>query len=175
MTHEFEVQVTRPMIQKAWKAWFWKWTRWRKLVSGMGLLGCSIALDVSSGRAGNVTVICLTVLGMGFCLYAGVYFLGRKRAVEKLDLIDQGKAHYTLSQETIQARSSLGSLNLSWTAVKEVRRYEDLVLLGFQGTAYSTLPAGQLPPEALAFLLERAGTSGAKITGFSAGTGEQAH
>lgn len=76
-----------------------------------------------------------------------------------------GRATYTFSDATIQASSALGSIALTWSALAEVRGYRDLVLLGFRGAMYSPLPSAQIPPDALAFLIDRARSAGAKISG----------
>ncbi len=164
--HVVEIQVTREMMIKAWRAWFFKNERWLGLSLAVLLIGIGVCLDLRDGSLGSFAIVSLTVLAMGFCIYVGGYWVGRSRAITKLESIIEGKARYTFTEETIQAESSLGSISLSWAALDEMRQYEDLILLGFRGASYSALPKAQLPPEALAFLLERAEVNGIKTRGF---------
>jgi hypothetical protein len=164
--HEVEIQVTREMMIKAWRAWFFKNEGWLGLSLAVLLIGISVCLDLRDGNLGSFSIVSLTLLAMGFCIYVGGYWVGRSRAITKLESIIEGKARYTFTEETIQAESSLGRMTLGWAALNEVRQYEDLILLGFRGSAYSTLPKAQLTPEALAFLLGRAEMNGIKTRGF---------
>lgn len=123
-------------------------------------------LDLQDGTLSTTSIITFTVLVMGTCLYTGMYFMGLRRAMNNFDSILDGKATYTFTEETIQAKSSLGSLSLAWSALTEVRCYHDLVLLGFHGVGYSTIPAAQIPSETLTYLLDRARTHGVKIRDF---------
>jgi hypothetical protein len=163
--HTFEVQVEPKMMRQAWNAWFLNQSgRWRLAVAVL-LVIAPIVLKMRSGRLDTLSIILLTVLGVAALVFVGAYFVGLRRALAKHASIVEGKAGYTLSDSTIEAASSLGSLTLAWPAVTEVRRYQDLILLRFLGTTYSTIPESQIPPDALAFLVERARHGGATITG----------
>lgn len=164
--HEVEIQVNHEMMIKAWRAWFFKNERWLGLGIAILMIAISVCLDLRDDSLGSLSIVSLTVLAMGFCIYAGIYWVGRSRAVAKLGNIVDGKARYTFTEENIQAESSLGSMTLGWAALDEVRQYEDLILLLFRGSAYSTLPKAQFTPAALAFLLERAEVNGIKTRGF---------
>ena len=96
-------------------------------------------------------------------MYGLLYILGLRRAQAKSESLIDGRATYTFSDEAIGISSALGSIVLAWSALAEVRRYQDLVLLGFRRTMYSPIPVAQIPPDALNFLIDRARSAGAKI------------
>ena len=150
-------------MRRAWNAWFFKGRRMGLLALACLLLVVSMLLGLSRGHFGTMSVISATVLTFAILVFGAAYFVGLRRALAKREAIVDGRASYTLTEETIEAKSSLGSMALAWPAITEVRRNHDLILLGFRGTAYSTIPSAQIPDEALAFLVERARANGAKI------------
>lgn len=162
MTHSFEVQIERAMLRRAWHAWCFAGGRgWRMLLALTAFLLFGV---FQSGPRDTLTTAVLTVGSLAFLMFGVLYVLGLRRAQSKSEALIDGKAQYTLTEATIEASSAMGSISLVWSALAEVRRYEDLVLLGFRGAMYSPLPAAQIPADALAFLIERARHAGAKIS-----------
>ena len=162
--HTFDVQIDPEMMRRAWNVWFFRGRRLGRLAIAFLILLAAIVMEVSSGHFGTMSVIFATVLGFTILIYGTAYFVGVRRAIAKREAIVDGRASYTLTDETIEAKSSLGSVALAWSAISEVRRHRDLVLLGFRGAGYSTIPSAQIPEDALIFLVERAKANGAKIT-----------
>lgn len=164
MAHEFEVQVDSAMLRAAWHAWFfrgqWLWT----LLVAAVLVLVGAYFDHRSGGLTAVSIIGLTSLGLAAFIFVAGYFIGLRRSLSKLDMIIDGRASYRLTEEAIEARSSLGSVSLAWSAIAELRGYRDLVLLGFRGAMYSIVPAKQIPEASLAFMVERCRAAGAQIT-----------
>lgn len=165
MPHEFEVTVDSAMMKAAWHAWFFRGRRIWTLLIAAGLVLASAWFDSRSGGLGTISIIGLTMLGVAVLVFVSGYLIGLRRSLSKLDMFTDGRAAYRLTDETIEARSSLGSVSLAWAAIAELRRHGDLVLLGFRGAMYSIVPVSQIPEESLAFMVERCRTAGARITG----------
>ena len=153
------------MIRQAWNAWFFKEQRVWPLVVGAALVLAYAIYDARSGGLGALSVSLLTLLGLCVLLIVSSYFIGLRRSLSKLEMITEGRASYTLTDSTIEAVSSLGAISLAWAAVAELRRYRTLILLGFRGGNYSTIPVSQIPADALAFMVERCRSAGARLTG----------
>lgn len=151
------------MMRQAWHAWFFKDQRIWAHVAAVILLAGAAAYDLRDGRLGTVSIVGLTVLVLFILILLSCYRLGVRRAISKLDAIVDGRAVYILTDSTIDATSSLGSVSLTWSAVSELRRYHDLILLGFRGATYSVIPAAQIPAEALSFLIERCRAAGTRL------------
>ena len=164
MPHEFEVKVDLAMMKAAWHAWFFRGQRLWTLPVAAGLVLVGAYIDSRSGGLGTVSIVGLTVLGLAVLIFVTGYFIGLGRSLSKLHMITDGRAAYRLTDESIEVQSSLGSASLSWTAIAELRRYRDLVLLGFRGAMYSIVPASQIPAASLAFMVERCRAAGAQIT-----------
>lgn len=162
-SHTFEVRIEPEMTRRAWNAWFFQGRRLGRLGFAYLLLLAPTGVDVWRGRFGALSVMSATVFGMTLLIYSAVYVVGLRRALAKRDLFKDGKACYTLTEEKIAVSSSLGSSTVAWSLISEVRCYPDLLLLGFGGAGFSTLPVSQMPEDALVFLLERARAGGAKI------------
>ncbi len=166
-THTFNVQIEPQMVRQAWNAWFFKGRRMGRLGAAGLLFLAAIFMDGRDGRFSSISVVSATLLAFTFLIYVVVYVVGIRRALDKLDSIIDGKASYTLTEDIIEARSSLGAFALAWSAIIEIRCYRDFVLLIFRGGSYSTIPTTQIPDPALAFLLERVKANGGKITALS--------
>ena len=163
MSHEFEVRVDSAMMRTAWNAWCFRGQRiWPLLLASAVVLWIAYR-DFRSGTLSVSTIFGLSSLSMLALIVGVTYWIGLRRCLSRLDAITDGRASYRLTDETIEARSSLGSVSLSWTAITELRRYRDLILIGFRGAAYSTIPASQIPESSLSFLTERCRAAGAKI------------
>jgi hypothetical protein len=165
MSHQFEVTVHSAMMKSAWHAWFFRGQRIWILLVAAGLVLVPAYLDSQSGGLRASSIISLTILVLAVLTYTASYIIGLRRSLAKLDMIVDGKAAYRLTEAAIEAQSSLGSLSLVWSTIAELRRYRDLVLLGYRGGMYSIIPASQIPEASLAFLVERCKAAGAKITG----------
>jgi hypothetical protein len=164
MPHEFEVTVDSSMMKAAWHAWFFRGQRIWTLVVAAGLVLVTAYFDSRSGGLRATSIIGLTVLALAVLIFLAAYFIGLRRSLSKLEMITDGRAAYRLTDETIEARSSLGSVSLAWTAIAELRRYRDLVLLGFRGAMYSIVPVSQIPEDSLAFMVERCRAADVQIT-----------
>jgi len=164
MPHEFEVTVDSSMMKAAWHAWFFRGQRIWTLLIAAGFVLVGAYFDSRWRGLSTISIIGLTVLGLAALIFFTSYMVGLRRSLSKLDMITDGRAAYRLTDETIEARSSLGSVSLAWTAIAELRRYRGLVLLGFRGAMYSIVPASQIPEASLAFMVERCRAAGAQIT-----------
>jgi len=163
MSHSFSITIEPGMQRRAWNAWCFAGGRGARLVVALGLLGALLFDLFKDGSPGTSGIVLLTAACLTVGIFAFFYLLGLRRAHARSEALIDGKAEYRLTEETIEASSALGSVALSWTALTEVRRHKDLVLLGFRGAMYSPIPASQIPEDALKYLYERAGKAGAKI------------
>lgn len=165
MTHTFVIQIEPWMLRRSWKAWCFAGGRgWRLLIAFVITSAASIYLS-RDGSPDTSSIVLLTSGCLSVTIFCLLYFHGLRRAQDRSEALIDGRATYTFSDATIQASSALGSIALTWSALAEVRGYRDLVLLGFRGAMYSPLPSAQIPPDALAFLIDRARSAGAKISG----------
>ena len=77
--------------------------------------------------------------------------------------IPDRKSVYQLTEEAIQASSSMGAMAFTWRALSGVRRQNDLVLLAIHGANYSTI----LPRRRIGLPAVTSGTRhGARTPGF---------
>lgn len=164
MPHEFEVKVDSSMMKKAWRVWFFRGQSIWTLLAAAGLVVVGTFCNSGSGVLETVAVIGLTALGLVALIFIAAYMIGLRRSLSKLNMITDGRANYLLTNETIEARSSLGSFSLAWTAIAELRGCGDLVLIGFRGAMYSIIPASQIPNVSLAFMVDKCRAAGAQIT-----------
>lgn len=165
MPYQFDVRVAPAMMRDAWNAWFFRGQRLLPLLPAAVALLAVAAYEHRHGTISTITIFGISALVAFLLMFGTAYFVGLRRSLSKLDSIDEGKATYTLTDSTVGAVSSIGSISLAWSSVAELRRYRGSILLGFKGAMYSTIPAAQIPDDALAFLIDRCRTAGARITG----------
>jgi hypothetical protein len=165
MSHTFTIQIEPSMLRGAWNAWCFAGGRGWRLVIALLLTFPTLLNSLQSERLSTASIVVLTTACLGLAIFVLAYWLGLRRAQAKSTALVDGKTTYTLTDKTIEVSSALGSIALVWSALAEVRGHGGLVLLGFRGAHYSPLPANQIAPEALAFLIERARSAGAKIAG----------
>jgi hypothetical protein len=165
MTHTFVIHIEPSMLRRAWNAWCFAGGRgWGLLISFVIMAAASTYL-FRDGSHDTASVVALTFACLSVTIYGLFYFSGLRRAQAKSEALIDGRVTYVFSDATIEGSSALGSIALAWSALAEVRGYRDLVLLGFRGAMYSPLPSAQIPPDALAFLINHARSAGAKIAG----------
>lgn len=153
------------MLRRSWNAWCFAGARgWRLGIAFFAMSGAVIYL-LRDGSPDTPSIVVLTAGCLSFMAYCLFYFLGLRRSLAKSEALIDGRVTYVLSDVTVAASSALGSISLAWSALVEVRRYRDLVLLGFRGAMYSPIPSAQIPADALAFLIARARNAGARIAG----------
>ncbi|MEQ1934094.1 MAG: hypothetical protein ABL962_09470 [Fimbriimonadaceae bacterium] len=165
MTHTFVIQIEPSMLRRSWNAWCFAGGRGWRLLIAFVIMSAGLIYLFRDGSPDTSSIVLLTAACLSVTMGCLFYFLGLRRAQAKSEALIDGRATYTFSDATIEASSALGSIALAWSALAEVRGYRDLVLLGFRGAMYSPLPFAQIPPDALAFLIGRARSAGAKIAG----------
>ncbi len=166
MMHQFDVEIDVAATKAAWRAWFFRTgVRW-KIPLLVALTFLSVSRSFASGNVGLFPIVLVTVTALVVFGVVLAYFSGLRRSLALRRSVPDARATYRLTEEKLEAGSGLGSLSWTWAALAELRRAGNLVLIGYQGGAYSTVPVAQVPEEALAFLLERCRSAGVRIIGF---------
>jgi hypothetical protein len=94
---------------------------------------------------------------------AAYFFIHWLRALQGLASLNPPVSTWTLTEEFIGQRSSLGESALAWPGLLGVWRFPDLWILVWGKDVYSTIPAAQLPREARAMIERRARETGAVV------------
>lgn len=147
-------------LASAWRYWQ------RRLGKRYALelaIGAGLYVLARQGPYRWIEVALLLVVGVFALVGAGVFLLHWQRARLGLRALDPPQSTWTLTEEAIAQRSSLGESAIPWSAVQQVWQFPDLWLLIWGRDVYSTLPTDQLPVEARELIRRRVRDAGGRV------------
>ena len=157
----FTVRYTKEhCLASAWRFWQRRvgYRYALELVIGVGLL-----LLATQGPYRWLEIALMVAVGIFAFLGAAVFFLHRLRARQGLAALHPPESTWTLTEEFIGQKSSLGESALAWPSLLGLWRFDDLWILVWGKDVYSTIPTVQLPREARAMIERRARETGAVV------------
>ena len=156
---EFDVHITEALLRRVAVRTMFR--RWALSLAAAVLIGIGVSIDLVRGSLGTVSIMGISALGFLLLVYAGYYVRQRQMIAEWKRLQGDAPVHYILTAETVRATSNLGSTELRWHVIRELREHADYILLGLGRSGHLTLPREEIPPAALEFIRERLSMAGA--------------
>ena len=158
---QFPVTLTSGFLKRSYARRIFR--SWWKILIGMALVLPVVVEDLLSGHFSALSAFGATVVGFCFLFY-GLAWFRQSRALNDW-LKKQGGAPviYSLSEETVESSSEVGSTKLKWDAFARLTISDLDVLLVFPRTGALTLPTAQVPSEALEFLKRQFLAHGKKV------------
>jgi hypothetical protein len=157
----FTVRYTKEhCLASAWR--FWQ----RRLGSRYALelaIGTGLIVLSTQGPYRWLEVALMVAVGLFAVLGAAIFFIHWLRARQGLAALDPPQSTWTLTEEIIAQKSSLGESAIPWKGLLGVWRFDDLWILVWGKDVYSTIPAAQFPPEARRMIERRARETGAVV------------
>ena len=157
----FTVRYTKEhCLASAWRFWQRRvgYRYALELVIGVGLL-----LLATQGPYRWLEIALMVAVGIFAFLGAAVFLLHWLRARQGLAALHPPESTWTLTEEFIGQKSSLGESALAWPSLLGLWRFDDLWILVWGKDVYSTIPTVQLPREARAMIERRARETGAVV------------
>lgn len=157
----FTVRYTKDhCLATAWRYWQKKlgYRYALELAIGSGLL-----VLATQGPYRWIEIALMVAVGIFALLGASIFLIHWQRALLGLRALDPPESTWTLTEEAIAQKSSLGESAIAWEALLEVWRFENLWLLVWGKDVYSTIPIGHLPREARAMIERRVRETGGRI------------
>lgn len=150
---EFDVHITESLLHRVVVRRLFR--GWPLTLTAAVLILIGVGTELSIGHLSTVSAVGLTALGIYVLLY-GVYYIRQCRTIADWKRLQgDDPVHYVLSDETLRAKSNLGSTELKWHVFKELREHPDFILLGLNRVSHLTLPTADIPPDALAFIRQK--------------------
>lgn len=157
----FTVRYTKDhCLAAAWRYWQ------RRLGFRYALelaIGCGLLVLATQGPYRWIEVALMIAVGAFALVGAGVFFIHWYRARAGLALLDPPTSTWTLTEDAISQRSSLGESAIAWSGLLGVWRFDDLWILVWGKDVYSTIPLAQLPRDARQMIERRARETGAVV------------
>jgi len=149
------LEYTEPLLRAVVRAW------WRRTIG----VGYFVALAFLAGPLGFLwwsgdrtwLVGALgAALAFGTIFAAALYIVQLRGTIARFRAMGAPVATLALGDASFTMRSGAGSATVQWSAVTEVWRFPAFWLLVFSKSQFVTLPLAGIPPDAQAFILERA-------------------
>lgn len=157
----FTVRYTREhCLATAWRYWQ------RRLGYRYALelaIGSGLLVLATQGPYRWLEIALMVAVGVFAVLGAAIFFIHWLRALDGLKVLDPPVSTWTLTEEFIAQKSSLGESAIAWPSLLGVWRFPDLWILVWGRDVYSAIPTAQLPRDARAMIERRAKETGAVV------------
>jgi hypothetical protein len=154
----FTVRYTKDhCLATAWRYWQ------RRLGYRYALeltIGAGLLVLATQGPYRWLEIALMVAVGIFALLGAGLFFVHWLRGLQSLAALRPPTSTWTLTEEFVGQRSSLGESAIAWSALREVWRFPDLWLLVWGRDVFSTIPLDQLPREARQLIERRVKETG---------------
>ena len=127
------------------------------------VIGTGLIVLATQGPYRWLEIALMVAVGIFAVLGAAIFFIHWRRALAGLHALDPPESTWTLTEESIAQKSSLGESAISWDSLIEVWRFDDLWLLIWGKDIYSTIPIGQLPRIARQMIERRVKEAGRRV------------
>ena len=143
------------------------WSYWQRRLGYRYALELAIGLGLlvlaTQGPYRWIEIALMVAVGVFAFVGAAIFFIHWRRAVAGLELLDPPQSTWTLTEESVAQKSSLGETAIAWGALLEVWRFDDLWLLVWGKDVYSTIPLAQLPRLAREMIERRVKETGGRV------------
>jgi hypothetical protein len=123
-------------------------------------IGCGLLVLATQGPYRWLEIALMVAVGIFAFLGAAIFFLHWYRGLEGLKALSPPQSTWTLTEDYVGQKSSLGETAIAWERLPEVWRFPDLWLLIWGRDVFSTIPADQLPREAQRLIERRVRETG---------------
>lgn len=144
---------------------YWRRTVGIGLVAMVGLIICLLAWRLADGDRSWIVGLLMAVTILGVAMPLAVYVVHYRNSMSKFRAMARPTAVFTADDEGFTISSDEGTATLKWSAVAEVWRSEQLWLILFSKSRFSTLPLEGVPEQMQAFVIDRIRASGGRISG----------
>ena len=127
------------------------------------LIGAGLIVLATQGPYRWLEIALMVAVGVFAFLGAAIFLVHWLRARQGLAALDPPETTWTLTEEAIAQRSSLGESAIAWAGLLGVWRFDDLWILVWGKDVYSTIPTAQFPREARQLVERRARETGAVV------------
>ena len=157
----FRVRYNKDLcLTSAWRYWQRRLGKryFLELVIGSGLY-----VLAAQGPYRWIEITLMVVVGIFAFLGAFIFFVHWYRALQGFAALDPPESTWTLSEEFVAQKSSLGESAIAWQSVRELWRFSDVWLLIWAPDTFSTLPVAQLSRAAREMIERRVKATGGRI------------
>lgn len=146
------------------------WGFWRRTV-GVGFVVAWVisalcwGVLMAQGYATWLLGALAAVLVMAVVLVAALYGVHYRNTMRTFKAMGNAPATFCADESSFTTSSTIGSATLQWSAVRELWRFQDVWLLVYGKSQFSTLPLTCMSAPMQAFVVQRIELAGGKVLG----------
>lgn len=164
MVHEATLTYTEPLLRQAVFA-YWRCTVGVAFLGAMLLVAAGLGVLVMQGDTSWVVGAMATVLVLSVVFSGALYFLHYRASLHKFRAMGSAQAALRVDDASFSIESSIGSVTLLWSSIKELWRFQGFWLLLYSRAQFNILPVDPLSPAMQTFVLQRVRAAGGKVDG----------
>lgn len=153
MPLEFDAHISEKLLLRLTQRRLLR--RWPRLLIAVALVGVGLVLDSRSEHWSAVSIMGVTVMALLLFIYAAVYVKQMRALAAWKRMQGDAPVHYSLSEETVHARSNLGATELKWRVFRKLVEWPDSFLLYYSSDNHLTLPREEVPAEVVDFIRQK--------------------
>ena len=142
---------------------YWREKLGRSFVTTTAILLACIALFAVLGAEGWFLAVLVTLVVIAALLPLYALYYARRAARAALRRLDPPRAQVEVAPDGFTMTSSMGTSKLNWSAVHEVWRAPEFMLVFFAEETFVVLPAAGAPAEFHDLFAERVRAAGGKV------------
>jgi hypothetical protein len=159
MQYQATLHFSEALMKKAVRAFWWRLTGWKYIVTVL-LLGIGLFfLDQKSWYFNIVAII----VYLGCILPIMVYISHYRNGMKKFKAVKDHQVIMTAEEETFTLQSALGHSTLKWSAIQKVWQYPEFWLIFYSKAQFNTLPIRDISPDMQQFIQQQIVAVGGKI------------
>lgn len=151
---DIHLTYTEELTKKSVLYYCWTMTGRLFLATFIMLIFGLVYLIQYDGSQMVITLITFTLIWVP-AFIGFLYYICRKRALQKFRNLEDGKALFGLSEDHFSLKVGAASTDLPWTAISRVHQYQDFWIVLLRPTGYFTLPTHNLMDEDKRFILSK--------------------
>ena len=156
---QFPLHITAAFLKRSYARRTYR--GWWKVLASVSVIVLMWIADETGTHTGLIFV--MSMLSLYVVLGAIAWFRQLRAIRDWLQMQGDAPVIYSISEETVEASSAIGSTKLKWDAFKKITVSDFDTLLVFSYHGALTLPTAQVPKEALDFLKTRFAAHGKKV------------
>lgn len=151
--YSFDIQVSVALLNRVYARRIFKHVV--HLLIAFALIALGIAIDLHDGDIDAFSQVGLVVILLTGAIFSAAWVRQRRGIRRMIKRLKGEPIRYSFTEDRFAAESILGRIELKWSSLSELEITNDSCLICWEGGGFVTLPTEQIPPEALAFLIER--------------------
>jgi len=158
---QFPLHITAAFLKRSYAKRTYR--GWWKVLASVAVIVLMWIADESGSHTGPLMIFAMSMLTLYVVLCVIAWFRQLRAIKDWLRMQGEVPVIYSLSEETVEASSAIGSTKLKWDAFKKITVSDFDTLLVFSYHGALTLPTAQVPKEALDLLKTRFAAHGKKV------------